>query len=122
MVSKKSHSIDDYLKISIIAGVVVIALSVAYYFVIFTPSKEAQKIELQKAQISAEAEKEQAKTISLRSCLYQADLSNTAYWNKICKTSGMDKREDDCALEMHLADVAKSYLENEQEKCYKLYQ
>ena len=43
----KKNNIDDYLKLSVIGGIIIVAVSIAYYFVIFIPHKESQKIYLQ---------------------------------------------------------------------------
>ena len=86
----KKYNIDDYLKLSVIGGIIIVALSVAYYFIVFIPQKESQKDELQKEELRNNQEKDQEKTSSLKDCLYQADLDAHAYWNKQCKDYGIE--------------------------------
>jgi hypothetical protein len=59
----KSFNLDKAVKISIMAGVLLIALSVAYYLFIFSPKKEAVALEAQKQQLEfqkAQADEQQA--------------------------------------------------------------
>ena len=51
---------DKAVKISIIAGVLIVSLSIAYYLVIFLPKKEAMRIELQKQEQTMKDQKEAA--------------------------------------------------------------
>lgn len=45
---KKKKTLDDILKISIIAGILIIALAVVYYLVIYIPKRDEERLELQK--------------------------------------------------------------------------
>jgi len=120
-IKNKNNNIDDYLKLSIIGGMAIVALSIAYYFVIFIPQKESQKVELQKEELRINQEKEEKNTSALKTCLYQAELSASNYWNKSCKNFGINKREDDCTLPQYNADAVSASKKNDQEQCYKLY-
>jgi len=51
-------TLDKAVKVSIIAGALIIALSIAYYLVIFMPQKEKARIEQQKQEQIAQLEKE----------------------------------------------------------------
>ena len=122
----KHNDIDNYLKLSIIGGMIVIALSVAYYFVVFIPQKQAQQVELQKEELNTVQQREREKTTSLKNCLLQADFGATAYWNKQCKDYGVDKNgnpylKDDCSLDKYHADAVNASKKNEQDQCYQLY-
>lgn len=122
----KNNNIDDYLKLSIIGGIIIVAVSVAYYFVVFIPQKESQKVELQKEELRTSQQKEQEKTSALKDCLHQADFNANAYWNKQCKDYGIDKNgnpylKDDCSLDKYHADAVNAAKKNEQDQCYQLY-
>ena len=71
----------------------IIALSVAYYFVIFLPQKEKQKLEQEKLRITQEqhnaAQKEEeakSQKESLDSCLLDAEIGYSKNWNKECRS------------------------------------
>lgn len=122
----KHNSIDDYLKLSVIGGIIIVVVSIAYYFVIFIPQKESQKVELQKEELRISQQREQEKTTALKNCLLQADFNATAYWNKQCKNFGVDKNgnpdlKDDCSLGKYHADAVNTAKRNEQDQCYQLY-
>jgi hypothetical protein len=56
--------LDKALKISIIAGILIVGLSVAYYLVVFLPQKEAARIEeLKKQQAIKEEQQKQEQLI-----------------------------------------------------------
>lgn len=70
-----SNKLDKLMKLSIIAGFLIVALSIAYYLVIYIPQKDKAKIEQQKQ------EREQSKK-NLQSCLDTAPSWN--YKKEIC--------------------------------------
>lgn len=51
-------TLDKAVKVSIIVGVLIMALSIAYYLVIFMPQKEKARVEQQKQEQLAQLEKE----------------------------------------------------------------
>jgi len=53
----KPTSLDTYIKISIIIGILVLSFSIAYYLIIFLPQKERTRVEKEK-QIQLVKEKE----------------------------------------------------------------
>jgi hypothetical protein len=116
-----SNKVNDYLKLSIIGAIIVIALSVAYYFVIFIPQRETQKIELQKEQLRIEQQKTDNKTSALKDCLDQAEVYARNFWTRTCKDYGVNNREADCNLPMYLSDNINAAKKNQQDQCYKLY-
>jgi hypothetical protein len=52
---------DKALRNAIITGIIIIALSLGYYFVIFLPKKENAKLELQRQQIDQQKQQDDAK-------------------------------------------------------------
>jgi len=80
-------------------SLLIIALSMAYYFVIFLPQKENQKIELQrfeaeqkrlevKQQVEQQKEQEDSKLRLLTQCLNQAGENYHTNWFSECKSQG----------------------------------
>jgi hypothetical protein len=121
--------LDKAVKISIIIGALVVALSVAYYLVIFLPQKEKARVEQQKQeQQQAQQAKDDAvrkdekekfdNKISLSSCLSRADISYSDNWNKNCKALG---REIDCGLPAEQAADLDRSKKTEQDNCFKRY-
>lgn len=58
--------LDKAVKISIIAGALIVALSIAYHLVVFLPKKEATRIELQKQEQETKRLEEVAKQEKLK--------------------------------------------------------
>lgn len=71
----QSITLDKMVKISIIAGAMIVALSVAYYLVSYIPQRDKEKVEQQ------EKERGQAKK-DLQNCLNTAPSWN--YKTEIC--------------------------------------
>lgn len=100
------------------ASLLIVSLSVAYYFVIYTPKKEGAIIELQKQvqlkKEQAEQKKEQdalsEKTRTkelLDSCLSNAETNYSNYWTKECKSRGLLSESCLNLLDMSLEDYYK---------------
>ena len=53
-------ALDKTVKISIIAGALIMALSIAYYLVIFMPQKEKARVEQQKQEQETQAQEKEA--------------------------------------------------------------
>jgi len=101
----------DFFKIIIAITLLIIALSVAYYFVIFLPQKENQKIELQRLEAEeekteAEQKKKEAESKSqlLSICLGQAESTYSSNWNNECKSQGKLTSECIKLIDMSLDD------------------
>ena len=77
-------------------SILIVSLSVAYYFVIYLPKKESAVIELQKQeQIKKEQKekeqmqvKEEAKK-ALDACIIDAEVAGDNYWNDTCRAKGL---------------------------------
>jgi len=84
----------------------IIALSFAYYFVIFLPSKEKAKQELK--QFNYE---------KLINCLNSLPNVYSLKWKEACQNRQLD---DNCRLPSTTADSISEFIENVKEDCYKL--
>ena len=134
----------------------VISLSVAYYFVIFIPKKESAKIELQKQEQLKKEQKEQEVVEKgtetkqlLESCLKEANISSSNFWNSECKIKGLlsqscidfldkgievyydenissdeiikKKKECNCLLPKYNADRVDQHNKDLKDECFKKY-
>jgi len=100
-------------------ALLIIALSIGYYFVIFFPQKEQEKINLQN-QIQTETEnKRNSDRISLGSCLEDAKKTYSANWNSLCKARG---KEAQCSLDDSDLSRAEKTLTATKEECFRKYQ
>ena len=106
--------IEKLTRLGIVGSVFLVAVAIFYYLVIYIPQKESQKIERQK--LEQEAKKTNQKT--LEGCLQDVEARYNDFWNKMCKTQGL---EDDCSLPTYKVDSAKEYLKNWKDECFKKY-
>lgn len=111
-------NIDDYLKLAVIGAIIIIALSVAYYFVIFIPQKESQRTALQKEELRVSQQREQGKIDqekqkqeqakqALDTCLENAETDYSRWWDQACKSRGLLTSRCISLLDMTIADYAK---------------
>jgi hypothetical protein len=81
----KPTTIDKAVKLSIIAGALMLTLSIAYYLVIFLPNKEATRVELQGQEKQEAAEKKLASELQVKKekCFIDAKKYHEAYIKSI---------------------------------------
>ena len=123
---------DRAFKITTIIAVLIIAFSIFYYLVIFLPQKEQTKLELeerlraevQKAEEARRQEEEEEKKLNkilLEACIESAYDTYIEDWNKNCRTSGINKRTDDCTLPLNLANSLNDIHKEMKDECFKKY-
>ena len=110
------------LKNIVAASLLIIALSFAYYFVIFLPNKHKTEQELEKEKFNAELrykkDREEIREDNFSSCLDTAHKNLTNNWDIRCNSLN---KENDCTLpNWSSEDINESY-NNEQELCIKKY-
>ena len=121
--------LDKAVKISIIAGALIVALSIAYYLVVFLPKKEKMILEQQKAvqqqeqQAKDDAVKQvdDAKAVSIKNlqdCLDKAGTNKNDEWNINCKIM---KRDNDCPLPPATATFITDNYTKAKDTCLKEY-
>lgn len=106
------------LKNLVAVSFLIIALSFAYYFVIFLPNKHKTEQELEKEKFDTELRLKREKELNFQSCLDTAyqDMSNN--WKLNCQQF---YRIDNCNLPQFLSNsIEKDYNET-QELCVKKY-
>lgn len=96
----------------------IVALSIGYYFVIFLPQKEQEKIQQEKQKNTAMEEKKTNEKLLLNYCLEDAEKSYNYNWNKTCSTQRL---EDECNLPSNMADSIDNYRKQQKDECFKKY-
>jgi len=102
----QSTTLDKAVKISVIAGVLVVALSIAYYLVLYIP-KQAQQ----------QAQQKQANADNLAGCLATEKGDVSKEYEGISKLNREGKNID---VEAQFAKVDK-YYESRKADCFKKY-
>ncbi|MBI4078810.1 MAG: hypothetical protein HY429_00755 [Candidatus Levybacteria bacterium] len=103
----QTPSIRTFFNLSVITCILLIGFSVFYYFVVFIPSKEKTKQELETHR------KEQ-----LQDCLSQAYDSYEKNWNEVCK---IYNKEEKCNLSNSQSQRAEDRYKESKADCFKLY-
>lgn len=96
----------------------IIALSVAYYLVVYTPQQERVKLETQKQNEKVAAEEKRQRKSDLDFCLILAGSSTSSFWDSECEGKGLGK---DCLLPTYNADRVDTYEKNLKQDCFKKY-
>lgn len=89
----------------------IIALTLAYYFIVYIPKKNDQSL---KNQITITNEMLQARI----KCLEGADSNYSMVWDKQCSTLG---RKENCSLPQQLSEHIEKQRTDNKNNCFKLY-
>jgi len=102
---------DNWFQVIIALAIILVAISVFYYFVIFIPQKEQARIDQQKQEQLAKDQKEQeAKQQAeqaLNTCLADASTSYSDQWYRECKSQGKLTNRCIALHDMTLEEYAK---------------
>jgi hypothetical protein len=112
-------TLDKAVKVSIIAGALIIALSLAYYLVIFLPQKEKARVEELKQGQAMQIEEKEARAASLSECLEKnraSQINNNLNHVEMQKAGKITNTD----LNSMIDDNNKRFKENEN-NCYKRY-
>lgn len=103
-------------------AVLIASLSIAYYFVVFLPSKEKakQELELKKIQAEQDFKREQAKDreMKISQCLDEAYISFSHDWDNTCELQGKEK---ECSLPSYISDNLNERYEKNKRECIERY-
>ncbi|MBI2022048.1 hypothetical protein HYS93_04200 [Candidatus Daviesbacteria bacterium] len=91
--------------ISVITTVFLIGFSVFYYFVIFTPKVQEQKVQKEKQ-------------VSLNNCLQEAEVKYRQFWSSECQSLNL---KDNCRLSEAITDRIDKKLSDLKEDCFKQF-
>jgi hypothetical protein len=89
---------DNFIKFSIGAGVLLVSLSISYYFAFFLPSKE------------------KTQTRNLEKCLISVNSNYEKAWDYNCDQLSRDKN---CTLPLPIAESLDKYYREQKEDCLK---
>jgi hypothetical protein len=91
-------ALDNFIKFSIGAGVLLVSLSISYYFAFFLPSKE------------------KTRTRNLEKCLIVVNSNYEKAWDYNCEKLS---REKNCTLPLPIAESLDRYYREQKEDCLK---
>jgi preprotein translocase subunit YajC len=114
-----------FVQVSIVLAILIVALSVAYYLVIFLPQKDKEQLDLQKQvqeqkQMEDKATKDASlqRSLGLHGCIIAADADGTSFWNTECKGLGLG---EDCRLPQYNADRVDQSIKDAKTLCFREY-
>jgi hypothetical protein len=91
---------DNFIKFSIGIGILLISLSISYYFLFFLPSREKLRTE------------------NVENCLSVVNSNYEKAWDYNCKKLS---RKENCTLPLPVADSLDKYYRDQKEDCFKKY-
>ncbi len=98
-VSKELRTpIDSFIKLSIGIGILLVSLSITYYFLFFLPAREKARIE------------------NLEKCLSAVNSNYEKAWDHNCE---LLSRPENCILPLPVADSLDKYYREQKEDCFK---
>jgi hypothetical protein len=113
----KPTTLDKAVKVSIIAGTLIVTLSVAYYLVIFLPHKEKQILEQQQREQQARNDAKAESIKKLKECLNNAEKQRMEY----LRLNGTEKKDGSISNSFDTIDMANKNRKDTQDNCQKLY-
>lgn len=120
-----NNTMSNFFRAVLAISIILIALSISYYFVVFIPNKEKYRLELEKQKIQAEQQKytngvkeKQSKIILLNKCLDDAHESLSKDWDAQCKVQG---KQSECTLQSFVSDKLELRYKEIKEECFKKY-
>jgi hypothetical protein len=92
--------LDSFIKLSVATGILLVSLSISYYFVFFLPSRE------------------KTRTANLEKCLAVVNSDYEKAWDHNCEQLS---RNDNCSLPLPVAESLDNYYREQREDCLKKY-
>ena len=92
--------LDSFIKLSVAIGILLVSLSISYYFVFFLPSRE------------------KTRTANLEKCLSAVNSDYEKAWNHNCEQLS---RKANCSLPLPVAESLDNYYREQREDCLKKY-
>ncbi len=115
---KNTEKINTTFRIAITVGIVLVSLSIFYYFVIFLPQKEETKMKQLKQEQEATQRAKYIDEAFRDVCLEDADKGYLVNWNKECKSRGL---KENCSLPLENADRLEVSRQQYKDECFKKY-
>lgn len=92
--------LDSFIKLSMGIGILLVSLSISYYFVFFLPSRE------------------NTRTANLEKCLTAVNSDYEKAWDHNCNQLS---RPDNCTLPLPVAESLDNYYREQREDCFRKY-
>jgi hypothetical protein len=92
--------LDSFIKLSVATGILLVSLSISYYFVFFLPTRE------------------KTRTANLEKCLAAVNSDYEKAWDHNCEQLS---RNDNCTLPLPVAESLDNYYREQREDCLKKY-
>lgn len=96
----------------------IVAISIAYYFIVFLPQKEKDKVAQAAEAKQAETKKEERDRLLLDSCLKDVERDYTANWSRVCSEEGL---EAECQLPGNKATAIENNRKQYRDDCFRKY-
>jgi hypothetical protein len=99
-VKKIKTPVDSFIKLSMGIGILLVSLSISYYFLFFLPSRE------------------KARNENLEKCLSVVNSNYEKAWDRNCEQL---LRNENCTLPLPVAESLDKYYREQKEDCFKNY-
>ena len=99
-------------------SLVIVALSFAYYLILFLPQKEQQRLKQEQQKEQQDNQLRQQQLLGLQQCLQNAENRTNYFRIKNCIDLGL---ENGCDLPRNRIEDVKNFLESLKQDCYKAY-
>ena len=109
---------DKAVKITIIIAVLIIAMSVAYYLVVFLPHEEQMSLNQKQQALQDTKKAANQKALDLEFCLSRADSDGSSFWDSECESQGLGKN---CSLPEFNANRVDNSIKEAKSECFKQY-
>ena len=120
----QQSKLDKAVKISIMAGALIVAVSISYYLVVFLPQKEQSILERQKQEHALENMEKKELEEDLNNCLKKAKEDGKALWDSYCKITNskkMDPNNVACLLNSTYSEKVKKSVKENEDNCFKKF-
>ena len=129
-------ALDKAIKLASMCGILVISTSIFYYYMIFMPKLENEKInqknqveiaklqkdkEIEIARLNQQGQVHLNRTQNLKTCIHDVEQNYELGLVNSCKKFGLDTREENCVLPPYYLSHAEMIRTENREVCLKLY-
>ncbi|NTW15190.1 MAG: hypothetical protein HGA38_02340 [Candidatus Moranbacteria bacterium] len=114
---KQPTALDKAVKISIVVGALIVALSIAYYLVVYIPKRDKAKTEQQNQQYQHQEEQKQISADNLAKCLKEEATKKLQSMQDLAE---FKRKGNNFDLETSLNNEEKAYQERKAD-CFKKY-
>lgn len=99
-------------------SMLIVALSLGYYFVIFLPQKESQRLLREESIRKQEVNEAKERQRQLNFCLTAAEFSKDNFWDRECESRGLT---ENCSLPAYNADRVDDTHKEDRNECFRKF-